>query len=514
MSVRLAGAALFLIFTVGLGIRPAAPAPSSNTLTYALISTGTNKIPAFTTTGEDVQVMTQIYDALLQVDPKTLKVGPDLATAYTVSRDGLTWTFTLRKGVKWQRGYGDFTCADVQFTWALHQDPDTHSFYRTEADTADSVTCPGPYTAVMHLRAPFQGFLQDVVNQQPSTGWVLSKAAWDKLGRAGYEKTPVGTGPYVYESLQVGQSQTLSRNPDYWGQRPAVDTVMYVVVADSQTAALAVKSGSLDIDGTVDPITAVSYSRDPSVRLIAKPSFFIDYLAINTTVKPFDNLQVREAMRYAIDYKGLVSSVFRNFAVPGYAGLLMPGMLGYDPSISPVNVYAPDKARTLLRESGVPLPIHGFFTTYNDTKDINMAQFIAANFSAVGIELEARPLERGTLVQVRIAPTTPASVIGTIYTTDPDAAFVTFTSARLPPAGLNLPRYTRIDALYTQQHTAVTPADRLRAIKQASQRMATDVPLIELIQQQDLWLVNARVQNFEPTILFSGDPLWPVTLKQ
>ena len=117
-------------------------------------------------------------------------------------------------------------------------------------------------------------------------------------------------------------------------------------------------------------------------------------------------------------------------------------------------------------------------------------------------------------MQVRIAPTTPASVIGTIYTTDPDAAFATFTSANLPPAGLNIPRYTRIDALYTQQHTAVTAADRLRAAKAASQRIATDVPLIELIQQQDLWLVNARVQNFEPTILFSGDPLWPVTLKQ
>ncbi len=513
MWVRVAATVGILAVAVAVGIHPAFPAPSSTALTYALISTGTSKIPAFTTTGEDVQVMTQLYDALLQVDPKTLKVGPDLATGYTVSRDGLTWTFTLRKGVKWQRGFGDFTCADVQFTWALHKNPDTHSFWRTEAETADSVSCPDPYTAVLHLRAPFQGFLWNVVNVQPSTGWVLSKAAWDKLGRAGYEKTPVGTGPFVYDTLLAGQSQTLTRNPDYWGQRPGVDTVTYVVVADSQTAALAVKSGALDIDGTVDPVTAASYSHDPSVRLVMKPSFFIDYLAVNTSLKPFDNVDVRQAMRDAIDYKGLVSSVFQNFAVPGYAGLLLPGMVGYDPSISPQNVYAPDKARALLRESAVPLPIRGFFTTYNDTKDINMAQFIAANFAAVGIDLQARPLERGTLVQERVQATTPASVIGTIYTTDPDFAFATFTSANLPPAGLNIPRYTRIDALYTQQHTAVTAADRLRAVKQASQRLAMDVPIIELIQQQDLWLANPRVQNFEPTILFSGDPLWPVTLR-
>ena len=473
-------------------------------------------MPAFTTSGEDVQVITQIYDALLQVDAKTLKIGPDLATGYTVSRDGTMWTFALRRGVKWQRGYGEFTCADVQFTWAFNKDPDTHSFWQTQASTVDSVTCPDPYTAVFHLHGPFQGFLWSVVNVEPSTGWVLSKAAWDKLGRAGYEKTPVGTGPYLYQSNAPGQQQILVRNPDYWGTRPGVDTLVFPVVADSQTAALAVKSGAMDIygaGGTLDPVTAATYSNDPSVRLITKAAFFIDYLMINPLVKPFDNVKVREAMRDAIDYKGLVSSVFRGYATPGFAGIMLPGMLGYDPALSPPNAYTPAKARELLRESGVPLPIRGFFTTYNDTKDINIAQFIAANFSAVGIELQARPLERGTLVQVRIQPDTPASVFGTILTTDPDSMLVSYTSPGIPPAGLNIARYNRLDALYTQQHSALTLAERVRALKQAQQRLAADVPSIELIQAQDLWLVNPRVQNYEPSVMFNGDPLALVTLK-
>jgi len=434
-----------------------------------------------------------------------------------VSRDGKTWTFVLRKGVKWQRGFGEFTCADVQFTWEFNKDPDVHSFWQTQAKGVDSVTCPDPYTAVFHLHAAFLGFLWSVVNVEPSTGWILSKAAWDKLGRAGYEKTPVGTGPFIYQSLTPGQDQILVRNPDYWGPKPGLDGIDFKVVADSQTAAVAIKGGALDVfgaGGTLDPVTAASYSHDPGVQLVVKQAYFIDYLMINPTVKPFDNVKVRQAMRYAIDYKGLVSSVFRGYAVPGYAGLLMPGMVGYSAAASPQNTYDPEKAKALLKEAGVSLPVRGFFTTYNDTKDVNMAQFVAANLAAVGVELQARPLERGTLVQVRIQPTTPASVIGTILTTDPDPLLVSFISASSPPAGLNIARYSRIDALYTQQRSALTPADRARAIMQAEQRLAEDVPGIELIQSQDLWLVNPRVQDFEPTVMYNGDPLWLVTLKK
>ena len=480
MWVRFAATAGLLALTGAVGIHPAFPAPSSTALTYALISTGTSKIPAFTTAGEDVEVITQLYDALLQVDAEDPQGRAGLATGYTVSRDGRTWTFSCTAGVKWQRGYGEFTCADVQFTWALNKDPDTHSFWQTQASTVDSVTCPDPYTAVFHLHGPFQGFLWNVVNVEPSTGWVLSKAAWDKLGRAGYDKTPVGTGPYLYQSIAPGQEQTLVRNPDYWGARPGVDTIVFPVVADSQTAALAVKSGAMDIygaGGTLDPVTAATYSHDPGMRLITKPAFFIDYLMINPLVKPFDNVKVREAMRDAIDYKGLVQL--------GISGIRDRGLRGDDAARDgrvrrvdqPANVYAPAKARALLQEAGVPLPIRGFFTTYNDTKDVNIAQFIAANFSAVGIELQARPLERGTLVQMRIQPDTPASVFGTILTTDPDSMLVSYTSPGVPPAGLNIARYNRVDALYTQQHSALTQADRIRALKQAQQRLATDVPI-------------------------------------
>ena len=506
-------AAVALVLSAPAGGRAA----SSLVLTYALISTGTSKIPAYTTTGEDTEMMNQIYDALLQVDPQTLKIEPDLATSYSVSQDGKTWTFKLRKGVTWQRGYGTFTCADVQFTWTFNKDATNHSFWLAQAEIVDSVSCPDPYTAVIKLRSPFQGFVWNLVNVEPSTGWILSKAAWAKLGRDGYEQTPVGTGPFMLQALIPTQDVFLVRNPDYWGPRPGVSAIDFKAIADSQTAALAVKTGAIDIansiGGPIDPVIAVEYQHTPGMHVLTRSALSTDYLEINTTVKPFDDVRVRQAMRYAIDYKGLVSTVLRGFGTPGYAGIFLPGVAGFDRSVNPQNTYDPSKAQALLKEAGMTLPIQGFFTTYNGTEDVNAAQFIAANLSQVGIDLQPRPLERGTLVQVRVQPTTPASVIGTILSPDPDSATASFISLRIPPGGLNIPRYSGVDQLYDRQHSAATFAERAPYLKQIQQRFAEDVPAIELWQQSDIWLVNDRVQNYVTSVLFNGDPLYLVTLK-
>ena len=510
-AVALSIAAVMVASLGAPGTGNAAMSPA--VLTYALISTGVNKVPAFTTTGEDTQVMNMIYGSLLQVDPRTLKVGPSLATSYTVSPDGKTWTFKLRRGVKWQGGYGEFTCADVQFTWDFNRNPANHSFWQVQASIVGSVACPDPYTAVFHLSAPFLGFLWNIINVEPSTGWILSKAAWDKLGREGYEKTPVGTGPYMLQSIVPTQDVIIVRNPDYWGPRPAVAVIDFKVITDAQTAALAVKTDAVDIAG-IDPVTAEQYAHTTGVYLINKPSFTAVWLEINTSVKPFDDVRVRQAMRYAIDYQGLVKTVLSGYGQPGYAGLMIPGMDGYDASVSPPNTYDLNKAQALLKETGLPLPIQGFFTTYNSTVYINGAQFIAANLARAGINLQPRPLERGTLVQERIAPSTPASVLGSSFSPDPDFLWSqSFISATIPPAGLNIARYSGIDQLYQDQHTAATRADRVKALRAMQAKAAADVPGIELYRQNEIWLVNARVQNFEASILFNGDQLDRVTLK-
>jgi peptide/nickel transport system substrate-binding protein len=494
------------------GTTPTAAGADTSTLTVQLISTGTNRIPALTTTGEDSQINGQIYDALLEIKPGTTEVGPGLATSWTVSPDGKTWTLQLRKGVKWQRGYGEFTCSDVQFTWAFNKDPNNHGFWQTTANLVDSIDCPDPYTAVFHLKSPYLGFVWNLANIQPSTGYVMSKAAWDKLGKDGYEQTPIGTGPYMLDSVVPNQQVVLVANPDYWGPQPSVKKIIFKEITDTNTAALAVKTGQLDI-ASIDAVTAEQYKNVPGTQLIVKKAMHTDYLEINETVKPFDDVRVREAMRYAIDYEGLVKSVVRGYGQPGYSGMIAPMQTGFDPNVNHPNVYDPVKAKALLQQAGVKLPIQGFFTTYNDTQDVNMAQYIAADFQAVGIDLQPRPLERGTLVQVRIQPTTPASIIGDTWGPDPSENFNgTLLGADIPPKGLDIARYTGIDQLFAAQQSTPNQADRLKYLSQIQDQITKDVPVIQLYLGDDIWLINSRVHNFEPTVLFSSDPFDLVTL--
>jgi len=128
--------------------------------------------------------------------------------------------------------------------------------------------------------------------------------------------------------------------------------------------------------------------------------------------------------------------------------------------------------------------------------------------------LQPRPLKREALLQERIKPATPASIIGTSMLPDPDFVLaLAFISAENPPLGLNIARYSGIDRLYQLQSTAPGVAARLGYLRQIQQRLAEDVPAIELWQEQDIWLVNERIQNYVPSVLSGGDSLEQVTLK-
>jgi peptide/nickel transport system substrate-binding protein len=213
-------------------------------------------------------------------------------------------------------------------------------------------------------------------------------------------------------------------------------------------------------------------------------------------------------MRYAINYQAIKQDVFRGDAGPVTQGIILPGQIGYSAKYDPPNVYSPAKARALLKKSGVKLPIKGFFTTYNDSQDINVGQLIQEDLSKVGIDLQSRPLERGTLDSERILPTTPATILGASLSPDPNFLLsVSLISSANPPAGLDTARYSGIDKLYQEQSTAPTVALRVKYLHQIEQKLTQDVPAIVVDNQDDVWIVSNKVKDYYPTTLFSGDPL-------
>lgn len=496
-----------------------APAPtlaqSGPVLRVAIFATGTSRIPAYTTTGEDLQIINSIYGSLLQFVPTTDgKIEPSLATSYTHSANAKTWTFQLRKGVQWQGGFGSFTCADVAFTWNFNKNPKDHSIWQSTAQIVQSVSCPNPYTAVFHLVAPDSGFEWDVVNVLPSTGYIMSQAAWKKLGPTGYENDPIGTGPYMWQSITPNRQIVLVRNPHFWGPAPAVAQIDFEVVDNNQTAALGVKTGSLDI-AQIDPVTAAEYARVPGVHIVVKPTLGrTDYFEMNTLIKPLNNVLVRRAIQAAIDYPQIIQDVFRGDAVAGYSGLILKGQIGFDPAVNHPNTYNPALARKLLKESGVKLPITGlFFATYNDSTDIAVGQLIQADLAQVGIDIKSTPLERGTLARYQVAATTPANVFGLAEDPDPNLLMsLLLVGSAIPPNGLDTARYHGIDALYAKQNTAPSAAARIAYLKQIQVQLTKDVPAIDLYVQSDVWIVSNRVKDYYPSTEYNGDPFYLVKL--
>lgn len=342
----------------------------------------------------------------------------------------------------------------------------------------------------------------------------MSQKAWAKLGEAGYNAHPVGTGPYMLKSLVPNQEMVLVRNPNFWGPKPAIAQIDMKVIDNNQTAALAVKTGALDI-AQIDPVTAAEYAHVKGVHIVVRPTLGrTDYLELNTLIPPLNNVLVRRAIRYAINYPQLIQDVFRGDAVAGYRGLVLKGEIGYDAAVNPQNVYNPAKARQLLKQSGVSLPINGlFFATYNDSADIQAGQLIQEDLAQVGINMKSTPLERGTLARYQVAVTTPANVFGLSLSPDPNLLFsLLLVGSAIPPNGLDTARYHGIDTLYQQQLNAATVAQRVKYLKLIQERLGNDVPAIDLYVQSDVWIVSNNVHHYTPSTEYNGDPFYLVTM--
>ena len=158
---------------------------------------GVSLDPAKTTTMEDYAVMENIYSSLFRFKPDTYDLRSDLATDYQVSADGKTYTFKLRQGVQWHKGFGEFTAEDVEFTVNRIKNPETKSPYAKNFADLLKMEVVNKYEVRMHLKDPDATFLQRFTVTRPSGGLIVSKKAVTQMGE-NYSKQPIGTGPFVF----------------------------------------------------------------------------------------------------------------------------------------------------------------------------------------------------------------------------------------------------------------------------------------------------------------------------
>jgi oligopeptide transport system substrate-binding protein len=348
-EMRLPGAKFGGIFRRLLGNNPSTLDPASLTDTYG------------------GAIVRQLFDSLVQFDAH-LKPLPAIAEFWEASRDGLTWTFTLRRGVMFHHGR-EVTAQDVVYSFTRLLEPvkplPVAEFFRLiqgakefrQGKTRDvqGLKAVDRYTLQIMLEEPLASFL--AVLGLPHTA-VVPREEVEKPDDH-FSHAPVGTGPFKFVRWESNQEIVLEANDQYYEGRPFLDAVVFKISSSSEEMFTEFLQGNLEEivipGGKIDEVRVdPQYQKYQRVRI---PTLSLVYIGFNTQVKPFDDRRVRQAFNYAVDKETIVREIVQSghtlyprASLPA-TGALPPGMLGYDPNEQGYS-YAPAMAKRLLAEAG------------------------------------------------------------------------------------------------------------------------------------------------------------------
>jgi oligopeptide transport system substrate-binding protein len=306
-----------------------------------------------------VAVANQIFDGLVAFDAH-LNVVPALAQSWSASRDGLIWTFHLRKGVQFHNGR-EMGAEDVVYSLARLLDPAVDSrssllldkvkgaaeFRVGTTKVLEGIKAIDRYTVEISLSEPFVPFIS--ILGMPHTS-IVPRDEVERLG-PDFGTAPVGTGPFRFVRWVRGHEILLETNERYFGGRPPLDRVRFVIFPGSTQSDMlkAFARGELE-ESPLTPDRRKEFLEAASYKVVRKPTLRLQLYGFNLEHPPFRKREVRQAFNYAIDKIYLNQQVYGGLYVVA-RGILPPGMPGYSPEVKGYD-YDPAKAKTLLAEAG------------------------------------------------------------------------------------------------------------------------------------------------------------------
>lgn len=511
MSARRLLAGLVALVTLAL-VPPTAVRAGGPQLIIARVKDAVGLDPAHEVDGLSLDVTSEVLQGLVAFRPGTFEVVPALASSWRRSPDGKRWTFTLRRGLRFSDGT-PVDAAAVKFNfdrWRLTNDPYHGSgIYPYYEDVFGGfpgrivdVRVVSPSVVTFVLSAPYGPLLRTLA--MPSFAIGSPKAI--KADARAYAQRPVGSGPYTVEEWVKNDHITLTANPLYAGPRPAYGTVTLRDIPDQATSMLSVQKG--EVDGLTDPRPddAKALATMRGVRIYHEPSNNVAYLALNLDRKPFDRLEVRRAVAYALDLGAIARSLYGPTAVVA-GGFLPPGMLGDDPAL---RAYPHDvaRAKALLAKAGFP---HGFSTElYFGTaprpylpEPQRVAEAIAGQLRDAGITVTLEPFEWGVfLAKVRDGEHPMCLVGWTGDNGDPDNFLYTLldrdSAVKGSAQNYSFWRDPAFHALMTAGQRSVDERTRSGIYRRALALVHDQVPVVPLVHTTPPLAMKASVGNVIP----------------
>jgi peptide/nickel transport system substrate-binding protein len=436
-----------------------------------------NLDPAFLDTINDQYIVSNVYSGLVSREADTGRIVPDLATTWDISRDGLTYTFYLRKGVQWHKGFGEVTSEDVRYTLDRILDPATDSTNRFYIASIKRVSAVDRYTVRIELSEPYAPLLMGLAYRP---GYILKKEAIERLGDQ-HKFTPVGSGPFVFDRWTRGREVVLTANEAYYAGAPKTKQVIFRVVGDDIVTRLALERGELDIATIRDTESYGQLVQNRDIRILEKPGTILRYFTMNMRRDPFKDVRVRRAVYHAINRDVIANVMLRHTALPMTAPM-GPFFQGYSERIQAPG-YDPAEARRLLKEAGVRdgFPFTLLTTTLSPWPLI--VPVIRDNLQAVGFRVNLVQMEHGAYTAKRATGDYDATVLPFGRPPDSDFVFTSlFHSSEFPP-GFNSSYYSAADKLIEEGRRITDPGRRAALYERLAQKVIDDAPAVPLFVQ-------------------------------
>lgn len=460
-----------------------------------------------------IHVHNNIYEQLVRYDATAKKIIPLLAESYTVSDDGLTWTFKIRQGVKFQNG-DPLTADDVKYSIDRTMALGAGASYIWSA--VESITVTDPYTVEFKLN--YKNPL-DLVAATGYAAFIYSKKCVNEANEWIAEAKNCGTGPYILKSAKWGDEVILEAFEDYWGGwgDKYFSQVVFKKISETATRRQMIEAGEATITVELPYSDVNALKENPSVKVNIEPSWQNLIGMFNTQKPPLDNVKVRQALAYAFPYEQVINTAVGGYARQSY-GVVPYGMWGFSDQL-PRYTYDLEKAKALLAEAGVPtgLKLLLTYTAGNETEK-STAELYKSELAKLGIELEIRSMPWDSQWELAKNPDPLARQDIFIMYWWPDLPspysflFSTFHTETEPLFNLAYYYNPEFDTLIDQANE-LTASDFSAAEQDfvdAQKILLEDAASLFIYDRQDVWITVNNLQGFKfnpayPTVMFFHD---------
>ncbi len=446
---------------------------------------------------------------------------PELATVVPtqanggVSKDGLTITWHLRRGVKWSDGAA-FDADDVVFSTNAVNNPANNEVGRDGWNLITKIDEPDKYTVIYHLKKPYAGYLPSFFGSAGANPCVLPKHILGNLpniNTAPYNSKPIGIGPFRYTEWLRGDHVTLEANPYYWRGQPKIKKIIYKIIPDRNTLLTQLQTGEVDM---WDYVPAAFYDRVhalPNLSTFRGPSFLFAHITFNTSHPALHDQTVRLALRLATDRKLLRDKINHGIGIL-QESLVTPASPFAIKALPPIP-YDVAKANQLLDRAGwkrgpdgirskhgVKLNLDYATTTGSPDNDARIEQ-IRTMWQQIGVAITPKHYNSGLYFQVTggIVYGGKFDVTGFSWQLTPDADLNPFTSCALfPPNGQNIARFCdrRLEPLLQQEKASYAESARRAVIAKAMPIIVADDAFMVLYILEDVHAYNSDLTGWHP----------------